>query len=136
MSEVTITPRNFDVVVADDDDRVLSALADMLGDHPGFTIVGTARSGADAAALCVQCGAQLAILDVMMPSGGVDALAAISSCSPRTAVVFYTARSDRCTRERLLEAGAVAVFAKGGPIDLVVELYATALEFCQPRLAG
>jgi hypothetical protein len=41
-----------------------------------------------------------------------------------------------CRLKRRLDAGAVAVFAKGGPIDLVSELYATALEHCSPLSAG
>ena len=122
----------FDVVLADDDQRVLSALADMLGDHPGFTVVGLGMTGIDAARLCAESHAHLAVLDVMMPSGGIEGLLAVAAQSPQTAVAFYTAKSDRRTRERLLEAGAVAVFAKGGPIDLAAELYATAIEHCLP----
>ena len=41
-----------------------------------------------------------------------------------------------CRLKRRLDAGAVAVFAKGGPMDLVSELYATALEHCSPLSAG
>ncbi len=126
----------FDLVLADDDERVVDALADLLGDHPGFRVVGIAADGDVAATLCAQTHAQLAVLDVMMPCGGIDGLVAVTTASPETAVAFYTAKSDRRTRERLLGAGAVAVFAKGGSIDLATELYATAVEFCGSKLTG
>lgn len=130
MSTEAVEVGRFDLVLADDDERVLLALAELLGDHPGFRIVGTATNGEVAAELCARAHAQLAVLDVVMPCGGVEGLVAIASKSPPTRVAFYTAKADRRTRQRLFDAGAVAVFAKGGPVDLAAELYATAVEFC------
>ncbi len=136
MTELPVESRRFDLVLADDDQRVLVALAELLGDHPGFRVVGTAADGDVAALLCAQTHAQLAVFDVVMPCGGIEGLAAVATASPETAVAFYTAKSDRRTRERLIGAGAVAVFAKGGSVDLAAELYAIAIEFCGSELAG
>ena len=110
------------VIVADDDAGVRSALSDLLVDHPGLDLVGVAADGSAAAALCAQLRPHLAVVDVMMPGGGVAAIAAIREASPRTAVVVYTARADRRTRERMLGAGAVEVVVKGGAADVAAVL--------------
>lgn len=116
--------RVFNVVIADDDDMIRGALFGLLDDHPGLTVVGTATNGRDAAALCSEHAAHLVVLDVRMPFGGVDAVAAVRAASPDTVIAFYTVQSDRRTRQRLIEAGAAQVFAKGAPIDLASELHA------------
>ena len=118
----TIEPA-FRVVVADDDDAVREALGSLIDAHPAFILVGSAPDGFEAARLCGVEQPKLAVVDVMMPGGGVDAVAAIRAASPGTVVAAYTARSDRRTREQLLAAGAVEVFAKGGAIDLASELH-------------
>ncbi|MDH4278248.1 MAG: response regulator [Acidimicrobiia bacterium] len=120
--------RRFTVVVADDDDRVREALNDLINDNPRLRVVGTASSGTGAAALCSMHQPHLAVVDVMMPTGGAEAIKAISQVSPLTLVVVYTVRRDRRTRERLAEAGAAAVFTKGALRNLGDALVALAVE--------
>lgn len=108
----------YSVVLADDDARVRDALTALFDDHPLLLVVGTADSGTSAAAICGQLRPDLAVVDVIMPTGGVEAVELIHAVSPKTRVVGYTARRDRRTRERLLASGAVEVFTKGLPIDL------------------
>lgn len=120
--------RVFTVVLADDDGRVRDALTDLLDDHPRLQVVGSAESGTAAAALCMTLHPNLAIVDVMMEAGGVEAVTAIHRVSPETLVVAYTARRDRRTHERLLAGGAAAVFIKGALIDLAGSLNDLATE--------
>lgn len=110
------------VVLADDDPGVRHALSALLVAHRGLTVVGVGDSGVEAADLCERLRPNVAIVDVMMPGGGVEAIAAIRAASPRTLVVVYTARSDRRTRERMLAAGAELVIVKGGGDDLATEV--------------
>ncbi len=110
------------VVVADDDDAVREALGNLIEAHPAFSVVGRAPDGFEAARLCGDKQPRLAVVDVMMPGGGVAAVAAIHAVSPGTVIAAYTARSDRRTRQQLIAAGAAEVFAKGDAIDLVSEL--------------
>ncbi len=109
---------SFGVVVADNDTEIRRALADVIRDHPQLHLIGEAVDGLEAAALCGTHRARVAIVDVRMPHGGAEAVTAIKHASRGTCVVAYTTLSDRRTRERLLEAGAAAVFVKGGGIDL------------------
>lgn len=113
----------FTVVIADDDDNVRAALADLLGDHVGFELVGEASDGHTAAEVCSRLTPDLAVVDVVMPSGGSAAASAIHAVSPGTAVLAYTARGDHRTRDNLLRGGIEAVFVKGRTQDLSTCLY-------------
>lgn len=113
----------FSFVVADDDDAVRAAIIGLLGDHAGFDLVGQAPDGLTAADICASVLPDLAVVDVMMPSGGCDAATAIHAVSPETVVCAYTARGDRRTREQLMECGVEAVFVKGRSRDLAARLY-------------
>lgn len=108
----------FGVVVADNDHQVRSALADLIDDHPRLHLVGQATDGLEAAALCAAHVVHVALVDVRMPHGGADAVRSIKAANPDTIVAGYTTLADRRTRERLLEAGAAAVFTKGGGLDI------------------
>lgn len=120
---MNISTHTYSIVIADDDLLIRESLQDLLSDHPALKLVGSADNGADAAKLCQRYEADLAVLDVMMPSGGEDALKLVKELSPHTMVVFYTAASDRRTRARLLDSGASAVFGKGATLDLAGDLH-------------
>lgn len=113
----------FSVVIADDDELVVEALSGLIEDHPSLTLAGAGHDGHRAAQLCDLHRPDLVVLDVSMPLGGLEGLAAVRAASPKSVVAFYTAQADRRTREKLTEAGAAAVFAKGAAIDLADELH-------------
>lgn len=117
---------SYGVVVADNDDDVRMALADLIDEHPVLHLVGEAVDGLTAADLCAEHLAHLAVVDVRMPHGGVQAVEAIRARCPSTVVVAFTTLADGRTRRKLLRAGAAAVFVKGGSYDLVEELVALA----------
>ena len=127
------TPSIPTVVIADDDPGVRNALGELIVAHPALTLVGTADSGPSAATLCARDRPSIAVVDVMMPGGGREAIEAIREASPDTVVAVYTARSDRRTAERMLEAGARLVLVKGGGVDIANELYLLALRRDTPK---
>lgn len=110
------------VVIADDDHNIRRALADLITDHPRLHLVGEAMDGLEAAALCGKHRVHVALVDVRMPHGGSEAVTAIKAACADTVVAGYTTLTDRRTRERLLDAGASAVFTKGGGHDLGDEI--------------
>ena len=126
----------FSVVIADDDELVVEALSGLIDDHPGLWLAGASTDGHHAVQLCAAQLPDLVVLDVSMPLGGVDGLEAVRAASPTSTVVFYTAQADRRTRQRLIAAGAAAVFAKGAPIDLAGELHALVAAEGVARPAG
>lgn len=113
---------SYGVVIADNDDDVRTALSELIEDHPRLHLLGEAVDGLAAAELCAKHLAHIALVDVRMPHGGASAVEAIRSACPTTIVVAYTTLADRRTRRMLLDAGARAVFVKGGAHDLGEEL--------------
>ena len=111
------------VVIADDDEKIRTALEGLLGDHPGLCVLGLATDGVGAADLCRRHQPSVAVVDVRMPNGDTTAVDSIRDASPDTVIVIYTALADRRTRERLLGAGAAAVVVKGSGSDLPAVLY-------------
>lgn len=117
-----VNPVIFGVVIADNDDNIRHALVDLINDDPRLRLVGEALDGLQAARLCGEHSAHVALVDVRMPHGGAEAVEAIKAASPCTIVAGYTTLTDRRTCRRLLAAGAAAVFAKGGGLDLGDEI--------------
>jgi DNA-binding NarL/FixJ family response regulator len=112
------------VIAADDDPDIRYALAELLGDHPAFDLLGTAASGRDAAALAAHTDPQLVVVDVQMPQGGAEAIALVNAVVPNAIVAVFTAKRDRATNREMMAAGAAAVFIKGSTLDLASDLAA------------
>lgn len=122
MTDVKIS--TYSVIVADDDVRVCEALAELLADDPRFKLVGIGHSGADAATLASSQHVDLAVVDIQMPTGGVEAITAIHAVSPTTRVAVFSAKRGSRVRAEMLGAGAVAFFHKGDALDLSSALVA------------
>ncbi|NNF64145.1 MAG: response regulator [Acidimicrobiia bacterium] len=112
----------FGVIVADDDVAVCEALGSLIDDHPDLSLLGTAHSGNEAARLAELTHADLVVADVMMPTGGLEAIRAVHAVAPLTVVAVFTASRSRLLHRALVEGGAAAVFAKGEAIDLANSL--------------
>ncbi len=109
---------SYSVIIADDDHNICDALSELIGDDPRFELRGVAHSGAGAAELVRAQRVDLAVVDVQMPQGGIDAIEAIHAVSPSTQVAVFTAKAGSRLQSQLLSAGAVAVFHKGDALDL------------------
>ena len=112
---VTDTPTRptFTVLVADDDPQVRTALGDLIGRRRGLELVAAVDDGVAAGLAAAAHQPDVAVVDVRMPSGGVDAVRAVHATSPGTAVVVYTAFADPVLERQLLEAGAATFAVKG-----------------------
>jgi DNA-binding NarL/FixJ family response regulator len=101
------------VVVADDDETMRQAVVDVLQAHGAFTVVGAVATGCGLADLVAEVHAQLVVLDVRMPSGGVVAAHAVREQNPHTVVVAVSASNDVPTVASMFRAGATGFLAKG-----------------------
>ena len=110
--------RTITVILADDDPVICQALAELLNDDPRFTVVGTGESGAEAALLAAAAHPDLAVVDVQMPQGGVEAITAIHSASASTKVAVYSANRGSRVRFEMMNAGAIGFLSKGDALDL------------------
>jgi DNA-binding NarL/FixJ family response regulator len=127
------------VVVADDHPAMLTAVAETL-ERNGFTVVGRAGDGREAAVVIEREQPRVALLDMQMPHlSGIEVARAVAASSPGTAFIFYTAFGDRSMLADALEAGARGFVLKEAPLeDLVraVGRVAAGEAYVDPVLAG
>ncbi len=110
------------VVIADDEVAVRSALVDMLGEHPGLSVVGVASDAEAAVRLAGELHPGVAVVDVRIPrGGGLQAILGIRAVSPQTRIVAYSAADDRAQMSRILTAGAHRYVVKGANAHHLVE---------------
>jgi DNA-binding NarL/FixJ family response regulator len=103
----------FTLVVADDDVDLRAALCEVLAATPGFEVVAAVGTGYEAAEVAETTRPRVALLDVRMPGGGAEAVAAVRRRAPDTAVVAISAHASAWTVASMLKAGAVGFLAKG-----------------------
>jgi EAL domain-containing protein (putative c-di-GMP-specific phosphodiesterase class I)/ActR/RegA family two-component response regulator len=102
------------VLVADDEDEVRDALAELVGSEGSLRLVGTAGDADQAIALAKAEQPDVALVDVKMPGGGGPRAAReIGRFSPHTRVLALSAFEDRATVLEMLRAGAVGYLVKG-----------------------
>ncbi len=100
------------VVIADDHAPTRQLVRGSLEDA-GFEVCADAHDAAGAVRAVVEHDADVALLDVRMPGGGIAAAAEISMVHPRTAVVMLTVSNDDADLFASITAGAVGYLLKG-----------------------
>ena len=121
------TPPTVTVLVADDDPQVRTALGDLIGRRRGLRLVAVVDDGEAAGRAAAEHRPDVAVVDVRMPSGGIDAVRAVQATSPGTAVVVYTAFADPVLERQLLDAGATTFAVKGDRrTDIILTIEAAA----------
>lgn len=108
------------VLIADDEEALRGALADLVSGEPGLEVAGTAVSAEDAVRIVREAGVDVALVDLRMPGGGAAATAGIRNASPATKVVGLSAYDDRASALQLLRNGAIGYVVKGDdPAEIV-----------------
>jgi len=128
------------VLIADDEEIILSALADYLNDDARLAVVATAADPGTAASLAEQHHPDVALLDVRMPDGGgVRAARAIRARAPDTRVLALSAHGDRDAVLEMLGSGAIGYVVKGSNPQAILEAVLNAahgLSTLSPEVAG
>ena len=100
-------------LIVDDHEVVREGLRLSLSRSPHIRVVGEASDGASAVALAERRRPNVVIMDVRMPGiDGLDATREIMQRVPRTAVLIFTAYSERSLLGRGLESGAKGYILK------------------------
>jgi DNA-binding NarL/FixJ family response regulator len=104
------------IAIADDHPVVREGLVAMLETEPDFEVVGTAATGAEAAALVARVDPDVILLDLELPElDGVGVLRRLAAERARVRVIVFTVFD---TDERIIaavEAGAAGYLLKGAP---------------------
>ena len=103
-------------LIVDDHEVVREGLRLALSRSPHIRVVGEASDGATAVALAERRRPDLVIMDVRMPGmDGLEATKILTERVPETAVLIFTAYSERSLVSRGLESGAKGYILKEAP---------------------
>src|SRR4029450_11966013 len=123
-------PEEITCLIVDDHEVVREGLRLSLSRAPHIRVIGEASDGAGAVALVERRRPQVVIMDVRMPGmDGLEATKQIKEKVPETAVLIFTAYSERSLLGRGLESGAKGYILKEAP-------HATLLKAIDKVVAG
>ncbi len=105
------------LVIADDHSLFRESLARVLGQRDGFEVVGVAATADEAVAAVSRHHPDIALLDVAMPGGGIEAIRVIRDRCPQTMVVMLSAYGYEHYVASSLRAGAVGYITKTASMD-------------------
>lgn len=127
------------VVIADDHVLVRQGIRAFLETYPDLALVGEADDAAGAAAVCAEQQPEVALVDLVMPGGGIEATRTIRSASPRTQVVLLTSFEDARQIVAAVQAGALSCLLKDIDADALADTLRKAARgeaVLHPRVAG
>jgi EAL domain-containing protein (putative c-di-GMP-specific phosphodiesterase class I)/CheY-like chemotaxis protein len=126
MSEAERERRAATVVVADDEPYVVDYLCTLL-ELEGFVVVGTAADADGVVQLAHRLEPDIALLDLRMPGGGLEAARLIGSLSSTTKILIFSSAADETDLLPLLKAGIDGYVMKGAPPEQLVHAVKSAL---------
>ncbi len=127
------------VVIADDHILVRQGIRAFLETYPDLILAGEAEDAASAAALCAEQQPDVALVDLVMPGGGVEATREIRAASPSTQVVLLTSFEDARQIVAAVQAGALSCLLKDIDADALADTVRKAARgeaVLHPRIAG
>jgi signal transduction histidine kinase/ligand-binding sensor protein/ActR/RegA family two-component response regulator len=113
--------RQIRILLADDHQMMREALAKLLKDCKGMTVVGQANDGLEAVRLAALLKPHVILMDLTMPVlDGFEATAQITKNNPDIRIIGLSVHNDVHTRQKMLHVGASAYLTKtGSPVTLV-----------------
>lgn len=131
--------RSIRFIVADDHHLVREGVCAFLKTEPDLELVGEASDGVQAAELCRAQKPDVAIMDLIMPDGGAEAIRQVREVSPKTAIVVLTSYEESDHAVKAIRAGALSYLLKDvAAEDLAIAVRKAALNQAtiHPRVAG
>jgi DNA-binding NarL/FixJ family response regulator len=131
-------PNEITCLIVDDHEVVREGLRLSLSRSPHIRVVGEAGDGQSAIDLAERRRPDVVIMDVRMPGmDGLDATKELTERTPDTAVLIFTAYSERSLLARGLESGAKGYILKEAPHETLIraiEKVAGGESFIDPAL--
>ncbi len=128
--------RAISVVLADDEPHVVEYLRTVL-QLEGFDVAGAGLDADSAVQLVYHLRPDVALLDLRMPGGGLEAARLIGSLSPGTRIVIFSSASDEADVLPLLRAGIDGYVLKGCTPERLADALRAATEghpYVDPRV--
>jgi DNA-binding NarL/FixJ family response regulator len=109
------------ILVADDHDIFRRGLKDLLAAHPGWEVVGEAKTGREAVALAEQLQPEIVVMDISMPDlNGLEASHRIHKAFPKIGILILTLHFSDRLLTNIIEAGARAYIIKSDAVRDVI----------------
>ena len=127
------------LVIADDHVLVRQGIRAFLETYADLVIVGEAEDAAGAVRICAEHKPQVALVDLVMPGGGIAAVRDIRAASPNTQVVLLTSFEDAQQILAAVQAGALSCLLKDVDADALADAVRKAARgeaVLHPRVAG
>jgi NarL family two-component system response regulator LiaR len=134
-----MNPAPIRLVIADDHILVRQGIRAFLETHADLDIVGEAEDADSATKLCAGLKPQVALVDLVMPGGGIAATHDIRSVSPGTQVILLTSFDDSRQILAAVQAGALSCLLKDVDADGLADAIRKAARgeaVLHPRVAG
>lgn len=109
------------LVIVDDHVLVRQGIRAFLETHTDLQIVGEAGDASAAAALCSAEKPDVALVDLIMPGGGIAATQEIRANSPQTQVIVLTSFDDAQQILAAIQAGAISCLLKDVDADSLAD---------------
>lgn len=109
------------VLIADDHQIVRDGIRAYFATQPDLAVVGEAADGGDATARCAMLKPDVALIDLVMPGGGVEATRRIKANLPDTQVVILTSFEDDQQILAAIQAGALSYVLKDIPASALAD---------------
>jgi DNA-binding NarL/FixJ family response regulator len=101
------------ILVADDHDIFRRGLKDLLVSHPGWEVVGEAKTGREAVVLTEELKPDIVVIDISMPElNGLEAARKIHKTFPKIGILILTVHFSDQLLTDIVEAGARAYIMK------------------------
>ena len=127
------------IVIADDHVLVRQGIRAFLETHADLEIVGEAEDAVGVAELCAQQQPLVALVDLVMPGGGIEATRMIREASPQTQIVLLTSFEDVRQIVAAVQAGALSCLLKDVDADALADALRKAAQgeaVLHPRVAS
>ncbi len=127
------------ILVADDHPLYRNGVVSTLQDDPAFEIVAACADADSAVMEAAKLAPDIALLDVSMPGGGIEAARKISAANPDIHIAMLTVSEDDDDVMQALQAGATGYILKGvGGEELLALVHelAEGKSYVSPSLAA
>ena len=127
------------LVIVDDHVLVRQGIRAFLETHTDLAIVGEAEDATGATAVCAEQRPHVALVDLVMPGGGIQATRDIRAASPETQVVLLTSFDDAQQILAAVQAGALSCLLKDVDAESLADAVRKAARgeaVLHPRVAG
>jgi DNA-binding NarL/FixJ family response regulator len=126
------------VLLADDHETVRDGLRALFEQVPGIEIVGSVADGSDAVDFSLATPPDVVVMDISMPSSGLDAARRVRALAPGTLVLVLSRHRDSALVREAFSAGASGYVLKQSSFRVLtdaIDAVRRGERYVDPRLA-